>query len=81
MYLHVGGDRSLHGTEIVLILDPALAVGSEINKEWLGAIRGRGRVVQATDEPVRALVVTDEEVWFAPVTPSTLLVRARRTWS
>jgi len=81
VYLHVGGSASLHGPKLVLVLDPTLAVDSEINREWLGALRARGRVHRAADDPVRALVVTDEEVWLAPVTPATLAARARRACS
>ncbi|MCL5967642.1 MAG: hypothetical protein M1516_03200 [Firmicutes bacterium] len=81
MILHVGGDRSLYGRDLILILDPELGTRSGTVKQWFAALRAQGRVVETSDEPVRAWVLTDRGVWCAPVSPPTLAARARRPWS
>jgi hypothetical protein len=79
MFIHLGSDTVIDVRRVVAILDarrihpPAGAPGSYVPTVIVGANRPRG----AREEP-RAIVVTTEGTYLAPIAPETVAKRIRQ---
>ncbi len=78
MFWHVGSDRTLLSTEVILVLDPALLPVSPELRQLVGRLRMDGQLASIGPGPTRALILTDNGMIAAPISPRTLKRRAAR---
>ncbi|EKN68724.1 hypothetical protein M670_02770 [Schinkia azotoformans MEV2011] len=77
MFLHLGEDIVLQTKEIVAIIDSNLAEESEILKEFIDVNNKKNNIVHISDGTVKSIVVTENKVYFSPLTAVTLKRRSQ----
>lgn len=75
-FLHIGEDRVVLLSEVVLILDAAKAWASLPSRECLQYADSEHRFIRLTHEP-KAYVVTQDYVYASPTSALTLMRRSR----
>lgn len=77
LFLHLGEDIVLQTKEIVAIIDSNLAEESEILKEFIDVNNKKNNIVHISDGTVKSIVVTENKVYFSPLTAVTLKRRSQ----
>ena len=72
MYIDIGGEIAIRSRDLIAILDGHLLQQSEIMKEFVGMHGER-----ISREEYKSLVVTTGQVYFSPLSASTLSKRAK----
>lgn len=77
LFLHLGEDIVLQTKEIVAIIDSNLARESDILKEFIDVSGKNNNIVHISDGAVKSIVVTENKVYFSPLTAVTLNRRSQ----
>lgn len=77
MFLHLGEDIVLRTKEIVAIIDSNIVEESEIIKEFIDVNDKKNNIVHISDGTVKSIVVTENKVYFSPLTAVTLKRRSQ----
>lgn len=77
LFLHLGEDIVLQTKEIVAIIDSNLAEESEILKEFIDVNDKKNNIVHISDGTVKSIVLTENKVYFSPLTAVTLNRRSQ----
>lgn len=77
MYLHLGNQSIVRTSSILMILDMDNATVSHITRAYLTAASKQKKVVSATDEVPKSMVIlTDGKVYLSQLSSSVLKKRA-----
>lgn len=77
MFLHLGEDIVLQTKEIVAIIDSNIVEESEIIKEFIDVNDRKNNIVHISDGTFKSIVVTENKVYFSPLTAVTLKRRSQ----
>ncbi len=75
MYIHIGADRMIRAAELIAIFDVNIEQSSKISSEYMEHAREQGRVVQVGEEEVKSIVVTQDQIYYSPISSTTLKKR------
>ena len=79
MFLHIGGDYTIHTKNIIAIMDLDTSTVSKISREFLENIQKENKVINVSDDLPKSYVICEEKgettVYISPISSSTLLKR------
>ena len=80
MFLHIGGDYTIHTKNIIAIMDLDTSTVSKISREFLDRVQRENEVINVSDEDLpKSYIVCEEKgkttVYISPISSSTLLKR------
>jgi len=75
MYIHIGGDRMIRSAELIAIFDISIEQSSKISSQYMQYAKEHNRVETAGEEEVKSIVVTKDQIFYSPISSSTLKKR------
>ncbi len=80
MFLHIGGDYTIHTKDIVAIMDLDTSTVSKISREFLDKVQREDTVITVSDEDLpKSYIVCEQNgktiVYISPISSATLLKR------
>lgn len=76
MFIHLGGDVMVPNKEVIAIFDLKMKDSSDSTKEFLHVAEEEGFVVVIDENDSKSFVVTNQKVYFSPISSLTLKKRA-----
>ncbi|MGP4069023.1 extracellular matrix regulator RemB [Halobacillus sp. B29] len=76
MFIHIGDDHVIQSKDVVAIIDHSLMASSSIIEEMIFNQRKNRRVVETEEDHVKAIVITNDYIYFSPLSVFTLKKRA-----
>ncbi|MFG6113604.1 extracellular matrix regulator RemB [Halobacillus sp. MO56] len=76
MFIHIGDDQVIRSKEVVAIIDHTLISSSSIIEEMIYNQRKEKNVVETQTQEAKAIVITDDQIYFSPLSVMTLKKRA-----
>lgn len=76
MFIHLGGDVMVPSKDVIAIFDLKMKDSAESTKEFLNVAEEEGFVIIIDDHDSKAFVVTNQKVYFSPISSLTLKKRA-----
>ncbi|UOQ49568.1 DUF370 domain-containing protein [Gracilibacillus caseinilyticus] len=76
MFIHIGDDHVIQSKDVISIIDYSLVSSSTINEEMLTELRNKNQVVVTDEEQTKAVVITNDHVYYSPLSVLTLKKRA-----
>jgi extracellular matrix regulatory protein B len=77
MFIHLGGDVIIRSKEIIAILDRDVQDMSVVTKAYLKTEKERKKCTVISQDFTKSIVITDDVVYFSPVSSLTLNKRAQ----
>lgn len=78
MYIHLGGERIVRAAELVAIFDISIEQSSKISKQFVSSAVKRKDVEVIGEEDPKSIVVTQQKVYYSPISSSTLKKRTHQ---
>ena len=76
MYIHLGGEKIIRTSQVVAIFDISIEHSSKLSRQFVAqAQKNRGVETIGEEEP-KSIVLTEDRVYFSPISSSTLKKRA-----
>jgi hypothetical protein len=76
MYIHLGGEKIIRTSEVVAIFDISIEQSSKLSRQFVAqAQKNRGVETIGEEEP-KSIVLTEQRVYYSPISTSTLKKRA-----
>lgn len=72
MYIHIGGEEAVLMKDIIGIMDIENTSTSIVTRNFLRKMEEKGKVITASLDLPKSMVVTTEYVYITPVSPQTL---------
>lgn len=76
MFIHIGDDHVIQSKDVVAIIDYSLTSSSSIIEEMIFNQRKNRRVIETEDHQAKAIVITNDVIYFSPLSVFTLKKRA-----
>lgn len=76
MYIHLGGEKIIRASELIAIFDISVEHSSKISKLFVTNASKEKNVVIIGEEEAKSIVVTQDKVYYSPISSSTLKKRA-----
>jgi extracellular matrix regulatory protein B len=76
MFIHLGGEKVIRGSELIAIFDLSIEKSSKISKQYIQHAKKKLQVEVIGEEESKSLVVTTNKIYYSPVSSSTLKKRA-----
>ncbi|WP_028784485.1 extracellular matrix regulator RemB [Thalassobacillus devorans] len=76
MFIHIGDDQVIRSKDVVAIIDHTLISSSSIIEEMIYNQRKEKNVVETQTQEAKAIVITDDQIYFSPLSVMTLKKRA-----
>jgi extracellular matrix regulatory protein B len=76
MFIHLGGDKIIRGSELIAIFDLSIEKSSKISKQYIQYSKKQQLVEIIGEEESKSLVVTKHKIYYSPISSSTLKKRA-----
>ncbi|MDC3414905.1 DUF370 domain-containing protein [Aquibacillus sp. 3ASR75-11] len=76
MFIHIGGDHVIQSEEVVAIVEHDLISSSSIVAEMITNQRKNNNVLDPSEESPKSIVITNEYIYFSPLSVLTLKKRA-----
>ena len=77
VYVHLGGEKIIRASQIVAILDVSIEESSNVSREFVEEAQKNRKVETIGDEAPKSIVVTDERLYYSPISTATLMKRTR----
>jgi hypothetical protein len=78
MYIHLGGEKIIRSAELVAIFDITIEQSSKLSKQFVAGAKKRKDVEVIGEEESKSIVVTENKVYYSPISSSTLKKRAHQ---
>ncbi|ASS67651.1 MULTISPECIES: extracellular matrix regulator RemB [Paenibacillus] len=75
MYIHLGGEKIIRASELVAIFDISIEQSSKLSKQFVADAKKRKDVETIGEEEPKSIVVTQNRVYYSPISSSTLKKR------
>lgn len=75
MYIHLGGEKIIRASELVAIFDISIEQSSKLSKQFAAGAKKRKDVEMIGEEEPKSIVVTQNRVYYSPISSSTLKKR------
>jgi hypothetical protein len=76
LFIHIGDDHVIQSKDVVSIIDHSLVSSSSIIEEMIFNQRKNKQVVETEDNQAKSIVITDDFIYFSPLSVITLKKRA-----
>jgi len=76
MFMHLGGDCMIKLDEIVFIVNVEKGMKPQHVNDFLKKYNEKGRIQKITGENYKSMVITDNKIYFSPISSQTLKKRA-----
>ncbi|GGC94794.1 hypothetical protein GCM10007216_26890 [Thalassobacillus devorans] len=76
MFIHIGDDQVIRSKDVVAIIDHNLISSSSIIEEMIYNQRKEKNVVEMQTQEAKAIVITEDRIYFSPLSVMTLKKRA-----
>ncbi|MBY9082161.1 DUF370 domain-containing protein [Paenibacillus sp. HN-1] len=77
MYIHLGGEKIIRSSEMIAIFDISIEKSSKLSKQFVTAALQDKRLERIGEEEAKSIVVTQNAVYYSPISSSTLKKRSR----
>ncbi|AIQ10598.1 extracellular matrix regulator RemB [Paenibacillus durus] len=77
MYIHLGGEKVIRSSELIAIFDISIEKSSKLSKKFVAAALNDKRLERIGEEEAKSIVVTQNVVYYSPISSSTLKKRSR----
>lgn len=77
MYIHLGGEKIIAASQIVAILDVSIEQNSKISRQFAEEAQKNRKAEIIGEEAPKSIVVTEERVYYSPISTATLMKRTR----
>ncbi|MCL7747464.1 extracellular matrix regulator RemB [Halalkalibacter alkaliphilus] len=77
MFIHLGGDVIIRSKDIIAILNCDVKEQSQITSTYLKEEEKRKKKIVISTDYIKSIVLTNEEVYYSPVSSLTLNRRAQ----
>ena len=81
MYLHLGGEKIIRSKELIGIFDLSVEKSSKLFKEFITYYKENNLITAISDEEPKSLVITENNLYYSPVSPATLRKRVNHGWA
>ncbi|AET58266.1 hypothetical protein HPL003_07515 [Paenibacillus terrae HPL-003] len=78
MYIHLGGEKIIRSSELVAIFDISIEKSSKISKQYVNHVQQQKHVEMIGEEEAKSIVVTQNTVYYSPISSTTLKKRANQ---
>ncbi len=78
MYIHIGGEKVIRAVELIAIFDMNMEQASKLSKEFVEQAAIAKKVETIGEEESKSIVVTDDWVYYSPISSATLKKRANQ---
>ncbi|ALP36754.1 DUF370 domain-containing protein [Paenibacillus sp. 28ISP30-2] len=78
MYIHLGGEKIIRSSELVAIFDISIKKSSKISKQYVNHAQQQKHVEMIGEEEAKSIVVTQNTVYYSPISSTTLKKRANQ---
>jgi hypothetical protein len=78
MYIHLGGEKIIRSSELVAIFDISIEKSSKISKQYVNHAQQQKHVEMIGEEEAKSIVVTQNTVFYSPISSTTLKKRANQ---
>ncbi|WP_128895609.1 extracellular matrix regulator RemB [Longirhabdus pacifica] len=77
MHIHIGGDRVIYTNELIAILDSSVVpyIQEKDNHTSQTSSDNKSNIVYITKENPKSIVITVKEIYYSPISSSTLKKR------
>jgi hypothetical protein len=76
MYIHLGGEKIIRTSQVVAIFDITIEQSSKLSRQFMSQAQKNRSVETIGEEEPKSIVVTQERVYYSPISTSTLKKRA-----
>ncbi|NGM81927.1 DUF370 domain-containing protein [Paenibacillus sp. 7124] len=77
MYIHLGGEKIIRSSELIAIFDISIEKSSKLSKQFVAAALNDKKLERIGEEEAKSIVVTQNIVYYSPISSSTLKKRSR----
>jgi extracellular matrix regulatory protein B len=77
LFIHIGEDVVVQTKDVVAIIDGQVIESSTITSEFLRKQHDNKPIVKITKAIVKSIVITDKNIYFSPLSSSTLKRRSQ----
>ncbi|MFD0698480.1 extracellular matrix regulator RemB [Paenibacillus sp. GCM10027628] len=78
MFIHLGGEKIIRASELIAIFDISIEKSSKISKQFIQQATKDKKIEQIGEEECKSLVVTQNKVYYSPISSATLKKRAHQ---
>lgn len=78
MFIHLGGEKIIRANELIAIFDLAIEKNSKISKRFIKQAGKKRSIEVIGEEESKSLVITENKVYYSPISTSTLNKRAHQ---
>ncbi|MFD2117392.1 extracellular matrix regulator RemB [Paenibacillus yanchengensis] len=78
MYIHLGGEKIVRVRELVAIFDISIEQSSKLTKQFITSAKKRKDVEIIGDDEAKSIVVTENVIYYSPISSTTLKKRAHQ---
>lgn len=76
MYIHLGGEKIIRTSQLVAIFDISIEQSSKLSRQFVVHAQKNKEVETIGEEDPKSIVVTEQKVYYSPISTSTLKKRA-----
>ncbi|KIL36274.1 hypothetical protein SD71_08325 [Cohnella kolymensis] len=76
MYIHLGGEKIIRTSQLVAIFDISIEQSSKLSRQFVAQAQKNKEVETIGEEEPKSIVVTEQKVYYSPISSSTLKKRA-----
>lgn len=77
MYIHLGGEKIIRTSQLVAIFDISIEQSSKLSRQFIMHAQKNKEVETIGEEDPKSIVVTEQKVYYSPISASTLKKRSR----
>lgn len=78
MFIHLGGEKIIRAAELIAIFDVSIETSSKISKAFVNHASKEKQTEWIGEEEPKSLVVTEDKVYYSPISSTTLKKRAQQ---
>ncbi|UOF91761.1 DUF370 domain-containing protein [Fodinisporobacter ferrooxydans] len=76
MFIHLGGDVMVSSKDVIAIFDLRMKEESEETAKYLQKVEKNGKIVMIDPDDSKSFVVTNDYIYYSPISSLTLKKRA-----
>jgi hypothetical protein len=77
VYIHLGGEKIIRTSQLVAIFDISIEQSSKLSRQFIMHAQKNKEVETIGEEDPKSIVVTEQKVYYSPISASTLKKRSR----
>lgn len=78
MYIHIGGEKIVQASELIAIFDISIEKPSKISRQFMLNAQQAKSMENISDEDPKSIVITQDKIYYSPISSMTLKKRAQQ---